>query len=489
MTRHVVAAASEIGPGQRKIVELDGRSIGVFNIGGEYFALLNQCPHAGAELCGFGTISGVSSAAAPDQPITYERSRSLRCPWHQWEFDIRTGESWYDPGNTRVRSYQVEVVAGSPETVVDPHGGRQAGPHIVEGYEVAIEGDVLVVDTSVRRRGTQQAAAPGARKRRVGRRAANPDALTETDVVVREVIATAEDVVALAVEPASGGVLPAWRPGAHIDLMLGPGLERQYSLCGDPQDRSTWRIGVLRERQSRGGSAFVHERVRPGDTLRCRGPRNNFPLEAAEEYVFVAGGIGITPILPMIARCEAEGRPWRLHYGGRSAASMAFTTELAAFGDRVRTWPQDEVGLIDLAAALGRPRPGVGVYCCGPEPLLAAVERACTGWPAGTVHVERFKPRPGARDGIDTPFDVMLAGTGQTLTVPVGRSIADVLDDAGVPVPTSCREGTCGTCETAVLDGLPDHRDSYLNETERSSGDVIMVCCSRSHSPRLVLDL
>lgn len=156
MTRYVVGTTSEIKPGERKIIELEGRSIGVFNVDGDFFALLDQCPHAGAPLCSFGTIFGVSTAAAPDQAIEYQRNRSIRCPWHQWEFDIRTGVSWYDPSNTKVRRYEVEVVPGSPEDVVDPDGGRQRGPHVMEGYEVTLEGDAVIVDTSRRRPGTQR---------------------------------------------------------------------------------------------------------------------------------------------------------------------------------------------------------------------------------------------------------------------------------------------------------------------------------------------
>ncbi|MEW2546283.1 Rieske (2Fe-2S) protein [Streptomyces sp. NPDC047002] len=156
MTRYVVATSAEIGEGERKIVELEGRSIGVFNVEGEYYALLNQCPHAGAELCAYGTVFGVSKAEVPDGSIAYERGRSLRCPWHQWEYDIRTGESWYDPRSTRVRRYEVEVVPGSPEDVVDPEGGPQKGPYVMEGYAVTLEGDLVVVDTSRRRPGTRQ---------------------------------------------------------------------------------------------------------------------------------------------------------------------------------------------------------------------------------------------------------------------------------------------------------------------------------------------
>ena len=155
MTKYAVAAAGEIPPGQRKIVELEGRSIGILNVDGEYFALLNQCPHAGAALCAHGTIFGRSQAEKPDEPITYQRGQSIRCPWHQWEFDIRTGESWYDPKNARVRKYDVEVVPGSPEALTDEEGGLQKGPYVMEGFAVSVEDDVVVVDTSRRRAGSR----------------------------------------------------------------------------------------------------------------------------------------------------------------------------------------------------------------------------------------------------------------------------------------------------------------------------------------------
>lgn len=156
MAKFMVANVAELGPGERIVVELEGRSVGVFNVDGEYFALLDQCPHAGAALCSFGKLFGKSTAEGPDTAITYERSRSIRCPWHQWEFDIRTGESFYDPANARVRKYTVEVVEGSPEAVIDLESeGIQKGPHVLEGYHVSVEEDMVVVDTSRVRRGSQ----------------------------------------------------------------------------------------------------------------------------------------------------------------------------------------------------------------------------------------------------------------------------------------------------------------------------------------------
>ncbi|MFR9806595.1 PDR/VanB family oxidoreductase [Pseudonocardia sp. RS010] len=311
----------------------------------------------------------------------------------------------------------------------------------------------------------------------------------ELTAVVAAIEAEADGIVSLRLEPAAGEKMPAWEPGAHVDLVLGPDLERQYSLCGDPTDLSHWRLGVLREPESRGASAYVHERLAVGDQVVCRGPRNNFALVDAAEYLFVAGGIGITPILPMVAACEAAGKPWRLFYGGRQTSSMAFRAELAEHGDDVTFWPQDTHGLLDLAEILGAPTPDTAVYCCGPGVLLDAVEERCASWPAGSLHLERFRPKEGALDGANLPFEVELDASGITLTVGADQTLAEAIEAAGVDIPTSCREGTCGTCETYVLEGEPDHRDSYLSAEEQASGEVMMPCCSRSRSPRLVLDL
>jgi ferredoxin-NADP reductase len=311
------------------------------------------------------------------------------------------------------------------------------------------------------------------------------------EVVVEEVREEADGVVSLLLADPAGATLPHWSPGAHVDLILSDELERQYSLCGDPGDAHHLRVAVLREPESRGGSAWVHERVRAGDRIRIRGPRNNFPLVAAGSYVFVAGGIGITPLLTMIEALAARGADWKLVYGGRRAASMAFREQLARFGDRVTFWPEEEHGLIDLPGLLGTPAPATAVYCCGPEPLIAAVEAQCAAWPQGTLHVERFSPKPGALegDGSDRAFEVVLDYSEMTLTVQPGQTIVDALEAAGIETVTSCREGTCGTCETAVLEGEPDHRDSFLTDQDREDNRSIMICCSRSKGPRLVLDL
>ncbi|GAA3389166.1 PDR/VanB family oxidoreductase [Cryptosporangium minutisporangium] len=300
----------------------------------------------------------------------------------------------------------------------------------------------------------------------------------------------ADGVVTLELRSPAGAALPAWAPGAHVDVALGPDLVRQYSLCGDPADRSVWRIAVLREGESRGGSQYVHDKLDEGQLVDVRGPRNHFALEPAARYVFVAGGIGITPILPMVAAAAASGAEWELHYGGRTAASMAFAAELtAAHGPRVTLRPQDEQGLLDLDAILGTPRADTLVYCCGPEPLLLAVEERCTSWPSGALHVERFSPKEQGEPVRHESFEVELAQTGVTVTVPPDRSILEVVEEAGALVLYSCQEGTCGTCETPVLSGAVDHRDSLLTEEECAANDTMFICVSRAAGPKLVLDL
>jgi ferredoxin-NADP reductase len=280
-------------------------------------------------------------------------------------------------------------------------------------------------------------------------------------------------------------MLPPWAPGAHVDLWLGA-LVRQYSLVGDPRERRSYTVAVLREEASGGGSKHVHEVLRPGDLVEVGGPRNHFELVPARRYVLVAGGIGITPLLPMIAELEAQSRPWELHYGGRSRRTMAYLPRLAGYGDRVRVQPFDECGHIDLDAALHRPEPDVAVYCCGPEPLLSEVERRCADWPDGALHVERFAARPRLDDADLAAFDLVLGRSGRTLHVPAGRSAVDVLDEAGVRVPNACRDGVCGSCLTRVLGGVPWHRDS-LTAPDRT--DVVLPCVSRARTAELVLDL
>nr|WP_153455032.1 PDR/VanB family oxidoreductase [Streptomyces smaragdinus] len=308
-------------------------------------------------------------------------------------------------------------------------------------------------------------------------------------MVVAERTEPAEGIASFVLADPGGGDLPRWTPGAHIDVVIGD-VVRQYSLCGDPTDRKVWRIAVLREEAGRGGSVRVHDTLRAGATVEVRGPRNHFLLDAAPSYVFVAGGIGITPIAAMVREAEAAGADWHLYYGGRSRGTMAFAGELAAeYEGKVTLVPEDVSGRLDLAGLLPAPAAGTLVYACGPEGLLAALETACTGHPAGTLRTERFAPKGELFSEDDQPFEVTAEQSGVTITVEPGQSILHALDEAGVMVFSSCEEGICGTCETRVIAGTPDHRDSVLTERDRESGDVMMICCSRARSESLVLDI
>ncbi|CCH78937.1 Ferredoxin [Nostocoides japonicum T1-X7] len=315
---------------------------------------------------------------------------------------------------------------------------------------------------------------------------------TMTEAVVEAKDDVSDGVCALTLRPTSGMPFPSWQPGSHVDLVV-PGATgvrtRQYSLSGDPADLSTYRLGILREPLSRGTSEYVHGALGEGDVVRIVGPRNHFRLVDAPRYVFVAGGIGITPILPMIREAQARGADWHLTYGGRTRASMAFLDELAAYGDRVTIAPQDEVGLLDLPAILGAPREDTKVYCCGPGPLLDAIELATLDWPRGTLHTERFAAKPLTEPVRSDAFEVELRASGRTITVRPDVSVLDAVAEAGIPTVSSCNEGTCGTCETSVLEGIPDHRDSVLEDTERTANDCMMICVSRSCTAKLVLDL
>jgi ferredoxin-NADP reductase len=302
----------------------------------------------------------------------------------------------------------------------------------------------------------------------------------------------ADGVVRLTLEEPSGDRLPYWTPGAHIDLILptstDESIARQYSLCGDRWQASAYQVAVLREPASRGGSQYVHDTLAEGDLLSVSTPRNNFAMAPALRPLFIAGGIGITPIMTMIDSAERLGLDWHLLYGGRTRTSLAFADELAQYDDRVDICPQDETGLLDLSH-LEDPIEGAQVYCCGPAPLLEAVQRVTAKWPAGSVRFERFSVAaqpPPVRTG---PFTVDLARSGTCVTVTPQESVLEALATVGVSVLSSCKEGLCGTCEVGVLRGIPDHRDSLLDDAEREANDRMFVCVSRSVTERLVLDI
>ncbi|MGO1885066.1 MAG: PDR/VanB family oxidoreductase [Citricoccus sp.] len=315
--------------------------------------------------------------------------------------------------------------------------------------------------------------------------------LLRLEVTSKEVIA--DNVISLTLRHPLGEALPAWTPGAHVDVHVagadGEELVRQYSLCSDPANRSVYRLGILREPASRGGSSYLHEQLQVGQQLDVSAPRNNFELREAPRYLFIAGGIGITPIIPLLEQAERNGAEWALHYGGRTRTAMAFAEEFERYGDRINLIPQDEQGFIDLAGILATPDPDTLVYCCGPGPLLDATEALTAAWPATALHMERFVNEVEANQSGDQAFQVELSLMGRTITVEPGVSVLDAVNAVGANVPHSCQEGTCGTCETIVLEGEPDHRDAVLSEEEREENEVMMVCVSRCKTPCLVLEL
>ncbi|MDH6220414.1 PDR/VanB family oxidoreductase [Streptomyces pseudovenezuelae] len=320
----------------------------------------------------------------------------------------------------------------------------------------------------------------------------SPSATTRR-LLVQQARWIAQDVLELRLTRPDGDVLPAWEPGAHVNLTLPSGLRRPYSLCGAVGDRSAWTIAVHRDPDGRGGSREIHETALVGRELVVDGPVNRFPLVPAAGYLFLAGGIGVTPLLPMVRELAAGELPWRLMLGARDRSRLAYAEELTALGgDRILLVPQDEAGLPDLSAELAAAPPDHIVYACGPAPMLDAVTALCrTAVPERPVHVERFAA-PDAEPQLDRPdgdFDVVLCRSGLRLTVPAHRSILDVVRERQPDVPYSCEEGYCGSCETPVLAGSPDHRDTVLEPSERATATSMMICVSRSASPVLELDL
>lgn len=307
-----------------------------------------------------------------------------------------------------------------------------------------------------------------------------------------------EDIVGLTLVAVEGGDLPAWQPGAHTELVLEPCQDatnqtaepmlRQYSLCSDPAVRGLWQIAVLREESGRGGSLFVHNHVNEGDLLQVSEPRNHFPFSPRKRCLFIAGGIGITPILPMIRQAEAEGIDWSLVYLSRERSRMSFLDQLAQYDQsRIRLNGNKEDGFIDLPSLLATCDEATSVYSCGPQSLLDALEAHHAEQDRWSLNIERFAAGPVDTSG--GAFDVVINSTGQRITVPEGQSVLSVLREAGVKIVSSCGDGVCGSCETGVLSGTPDHRDSILSEEERADNDYMMLCVSRALSDELVLDL
>ncbi|MFC6594862.1 PDR/VanB family oxidoreductase [Kitasatospora paranensis] len=297
----------------------------------------------------------------------------------------------------------------------------------------------------------------------------------------------AEDVLALDLAEPSGGPLPGWQPGARLQLTLPSGRVRHYSLCGDPADRHRYRIAVRRIADGGGGSVEIHDALAVGDRLTARRPRNGFAFCAEPAVLLLAGGIGVTPLLPMAREAQRLGLDWRLVHTGRTAASLPFTAELRALDPARTTFLYDDRdGRPDAADLLARAPRGAAVYCCGPAPMIAAVQRALDASPARALHLERFGAAPIA-DG--RPFTLRLGADGPDLAVPADRSALDVARQERPDLAYSCTQGFCGTCRVRVLAGRPEHRDRRLTDEERAAG-ALLPCVSRAaEGETLVLDL
>lgn len=303
----------------------------------------------------------------------------------------------------------------------------------------------------------------------------------------------ADGILVLDLVAADGGALPPFEAGAHVEVHLAPGLVRPYSLCGDPADRRRYRLGVLLEAASRGGSAAVHAGMRIGDMVRVGLPRNQFGLvPAGTRSVLIGGGIGITPLLSMAHRLATAGQDFALHYCARDRSRAAFLHELAEaqFADRVHLHFDDgsDVQRLHLARDLPPPEAGLHLYVCGPAGFMAWVLGGARdlGHPSAQLHSEAF----GASvDGSGDAFEVVLAKSGRRVAVATGTSIVEALAAAGVSIDVSCEQGVCGTCLCDVLEGVPDHRDTYLTDDEKAGNDQMTLCCSRAKTPVLVLNL
>jgi ferredoxin-NADP reductase len=321
-----------------------------------------------------------------------------------------------------------------------------------------------------------------------------PDDIPPTNIETIEAVLTsirmvARDTNLYSFERPDRGKLPGAEPGAHIGLILPNGIERQYSLVSAGPELSDYTVGVKRDANSRGGSLFMHDQLRVGSTIRIVPPRNNFPLlEDAELVVLIAGGIGITPIYCMVKRLIAKHRSWQLYYSCRSRLDAAFASELSQYPQSHFHFDDEEEGrFLNVAAIIEKLPKHAHLYCCGPSPMLAAFEAATAHWPPEQVHVEYFTPKfAAAQEG---GYVVELARAKRELFIPAGKSILQAVREAGIQVPHSCEEGVCGACETRVISGTPDHRDTILTEQERKESATMMICCSGSKSPRLVLDI
>ncbi len=353
------------------------------------------------------------------------------------------------------------------------------GPYICDAQprRTPTKGDDNNVDTATATRGEVTTQAPAS------------DALIE--VRLTAIRYAARDTNIFEFRRLDGQPLPAYEPGAHVDMHLPSGHLRNYSLIVAKPDPGVYTFGIKRDPASRGGSRYIHDELRVGRTLKISAPRNNFRLkEDASHTVLLAGGIGITPIWCMVQRLVELGRPWTLHYGCRSRADMAFLEELQGMSGAKFHFDDENAGrVLDVAGVVSVAPKDAHLYCCGPTPMLNAFEATSKDWPRDQVHVEYFTPRQDLSKAKKGGFTVELARSGQEFFIPEGRTILEVLLDEGVDVDYSCELGICGACEQRVISGTPEHRDSILTEEEQAENKRVMICCAGCKSERLVLDL
>lgn len=415
-------------------LRVDDIPVGLFRVGDEIVAWRNVCPHAAAPVCG-GVVSGTLLTSKVYE-YKYGRDQEIvQCPWHGWEFDLLDGRHIAEGSSVRLRNHPIRVSDGLIYDVTPPNR----------------------VDLAVQVVSVEQAAA---------------------------------GILVAGLAAADGSQLPAWTPGTHVELVLPSGRIRHYSLCGDPQDRQKYTIAVLLESDGTGGSQEFHDVARIGARFTITAIRNRFPLSVAKKHLFVAGGIGITPLMPMISALTRRRQPFEIHYTGRTRASMAFADQLSELAD-VRIVETATEPRIDLQALVRDAEPGTAIFACGPVGLLEELRDAVASAAKPLdLRIEAFQSMgAGSEAFVDREFVIDLEKQGKSYTVPPGQSILKTLRDAGHSIPSSCEDGWCGTCETPVRSGVIEHRDTVLSEDERDSGTSMMVCVSRAHSDVLVLDL
>ncbi|MGW8482634.1 2Fe-2S iron-sulfur cluster-binding protein [Microbacterium sp. NPDC055903] len=412
--------------------DVDGVEVGLYRVGEEIVAWRNICPHEAAPVCR-GRVAGTRLESLVYEYRYGRHQEILRCPWHGWEFDLSTGEHLSPGSSARLRKHPVDVIDDE-----------------IYARNATAQGSAIELTVSGRRQ-------------------------------------VARDVIELTLAPVDPRELPAWAPGSHAELRLPSGLVRHYSLCGSPSERGAYTIAVQHERDGRGGSAEIHDAVGVGTGVELLAVRNRFPLVYAPSYRLIAGGIGITPLLPIARLLARRGTPFTLLHLVRDRATQGYHDEVERLGGVVMETSTQ--GRPDLEAFLYSAAPGTAVYCCGPTGLVERVSAAADA--AGLAfHSEVFTPPQARADHFADPeaFDLVLGRSGERIHVPAESSALDALRDAGHPAASSCEEGWCGSCEVGVREGSVLHRDRVLTDAERDAGTSMMLCVSRAET-EVVIDL